>query len=91
MMKKIFKYGRYLSSIYYVLLLILIGTISSLNNNGDYLELVVFIEILVTIIISTSNILQANKLFKGIDFEKLISNFVISVRLLFASLNVLYI
>ena len=44
--RSILNYIRYTTSFYYVAILILFGTLSSLLNNGDYISLIIFFKFL---------------------------------------------
>lgn len=76
--KSILSYDRYKTSFYYVVILILFGTLSSLLNNGDYMSLTIFFKFLFSIILSTSIILWGTNLYGDRFFEKLLSIIIIS-------------
>lgn len=76
--QSIFTYKRYKTSFFYVLLLFVIGMLSSLLNNGDYMSLTIFFKFFFSIILSTSILLWGINLFGDRFFEKLLSVIVFS-------------
>ena len=76
--KSILSYDRYKTSFYYVVILILFGTLSSLLNNGDYMSLTIFFKFFFSIILSTSIILWGINLYGDRFFETLLSIIIIS-------------
>jgi len=76
--KSILSYVRYKTSFYYVVILILLGTISSILNNGDFISSIVFFKFLFSIILASSIILWGTNLFGDRIFEKLLSIIIVS-------------
>ena len=76
--KSILSYVRYKTSFVYVVILILLGTISSILNNGDFISSIVFFKFLFSIILASSIILWGTNLFGDRIFEKLLSIIIVS-------------
>lgn len=76
--KHIFNHHRYKTSLLFIIILIILGTFSSLFNQGDFLSVLVFFKFFFTIILSTSILLWGMSLFGDIYFEKILSIIIIS-------------
>ena len=76
--KSILSYVRYKTSFVYVVILIILGTLSSILNFGDFISSIVFFKFLFSIILASSIILWGTNLFGDRIFEKLLSIIIVS-------------